>query len=505
MSKEFGINFPLSAEVGRSSTEVGKAILAASVRAQDPGCAQAIEREDDWRGNYPFHFEQVLRVEALSREQCLAIAQAGLEAAQSLFVHVDAEGDHPLRAALDSGPELRSLPVAGQGERVTELSVPYRGEPLRGDALLRQLDQWVARGITEPSMAEAVGALVRHPQWLDLRGRCFGVVGAASELGPVDMLLGFGARIAAVDLPRPAIWQNLCDRARASAGSMLMPVPRSFDGDDPAAGCEVAGANLFTDVGALVRWLEGVYGPLTLGNYGYADGAGFVRLTMAFDLLFDTLAARRKDLSVAYLATPSDVFLVPMSAIEMSRRRHADDSRLSTTGRFVHAATEGRMFKPNYDERSVIETARGPVGILNAFILPQGPNYALAKRLQRWRMIAARGAGMLASVHIAPPSRTRSVHHNPAMEERQRHTAYLGIETFDAATTAALSTAILIHDLANPDAIANPATPLAHPQDAFMFAANPGGRWRVPFDINSSVPLMHHVRSTGVRLDDEST
>jgi hypothetical protein len=82
-------------------------------------------------------------------------------------------------------------------------------------------------------------------------------------------------------------------------------------------------------------------------------------------------------------------------------------------------------------------------------------------------------------VHIAPPTRTASVHSNPQMQQRQRLTAHLGIETFDPDTTDAIAGAILVHDLRNPAAPANPATPLGHPHEAFMFAANPGGRWRV--------------------------
>ena len=97
---------------------------------------------------------------------------------------------------------------------------------------------------------------------------------------------------------------------------------------------------------------------------------------------------------------------------------------------------------------------------------------------------------MLTSVHVAPPTRTRSVHSNPVMEQRQRLTALLGIETFDAETAQALGAAILVHDLHNPAAPANPANPLRHPHELFMFAANPGGRWRVPLDPGTAVPSL---------------
>jgi len=156
-------------------------------------------------------------------------------------------------------------------------------------------------------------------------------------------------------------------------------------------------------------------------------------------------------------------------------------------------------FGPNYGTGGVIETPTERFGVVSAFIVAQGPNYALAKRLQRWQMIATRADGILTSVHVAPPTRTGSVHANPIMAERQRLTAYVGIETFDAPTTEAIAGAILVHDLHNPASPANPAVPLGHPHEAFMFAANPGGRWRVPFDVGSTVPLLHEVTAARLR------
>ena len=44
---------------------------------------------------------------------------------------------------------------------------------------------------------------------LDLRGRHFVLLGAGSAMGPLEMLLRFGATVHAVDLPRPAIWRRL--------------------------------------------------------------------------------------------------------------------------------------------------------------------------------------------------------------------------------------------------------------------------------------------------------
>lgn len=499
MDKNAGVNFPLAPEGGRASTSVGKDILARAVRRLDPALAAAILAEGGWRMGYPAYFERVLRLEAQSAQNSTDVATTGLEAARERFVYVDAEAERPVEEAYDVAGDFRTVEIQGDDQLETQLLVPYKGKTLRGNSLLRQLDEWVARGITEPSFAEAVGAVVRHPEWLDLRGRTIGMAGAASEMGPFHILMSWGATVAAIDLPRPAIWERLARIARESAGRMLMPIPTSApsSAEDPT---QAAGANLFTDVGPLVRWLLTVPGPLTLGNYGYADAAAFVRISMAVDLLMTGVLAGRDDLSVTYLATPSDVFLVPVRAVDMADRRHDESTRLARTGRAVNLATRGHYFRPNYKPESMIETPTNRFGIVNAFILEQGQNYALAKKLQRWRMLLMRQAGVLTSVHVAPPTRTKSVHKNPVMQQRGALTARLGIETFDSDTTQVLGAAILVHDLNNPASPANPATPLGHPEEAFMFAANPGGRWRVPFEINSAVPLLQDVAAARMRV-----
>ena len=501
MALELGVNLPVGVDGSRSSTASAKAVLAASVAGVDDALATDILAAGQWRQRYPEYFTRVLVAEARSAPAALRIARQGLAAARSHYVIVGPDGaPSPLASALDhAGSGLRTVAISGHDERVRELVVPYRGDNLRGLALLRQLDDWVRRGIVEPSFADAVGAVVRHPEWLDLRGHTVALAGAGAQMGPFAQLVQWGARVAAIDLPRPQVWRRLLDLVHDSAGTLYVPVHADHEDPVEADIPARAGANLITDVGPLVEWLAGLSGPMTVGNYGYADGVLFVRLSMAFDTLLQGLRARRDDVSVTYLATPSDVFLVPMNAVDMAQERHSRQGPLVIAGKLAHAVSAGRWFRPNYGRGGVIETPTERFGIVSAFIVAQGPNYAMAKRLQRWQMMATRADGILTSVHVAPPTRTRSVHTNPIMAERQRLTAIVGIETFDAPTTEALAGAILVHDLNNPASPANPANPLGHPHEAFMFAANPGGRWRVPFDVGSTVPLLHEVTTARLR------
>ena len=495
---EIGINFR-AREGTRSSTDAGKRICADAVREDDPTLAERIEGERDWRHRYPEHLADLTLVEARSTRTALAVARRGLKSAYEEFVVVCEHGDLPLEEASTVADSLLdTVEIVGEGQRSRELVVPYHGQLLRGESLLKQLDDWVQRGITEPSFADAVGAVVRNPDWLDLSDRSFALLGAGAQMGPFTHLMSWGARVAAVDIRRPQTWQRLIGYAKSSAGRMLVPTQPVIIRNASQDVADIAGADLITQVGQLLAWLQDAPGPLTVGNYGYLDGVGFVRLSMAFDVLFTGLQQRRGDLSLAYLATPSDVFLVPRDAVRMAHQRYHQLRPTLLAARVAHAASGGRYLRPNYSRLSLAESNN--FGLVNALIPEQGPNYALAKRLQRWRMIAARADGILTSVHVAPPTQTQSVHKNPVMEERQRLTAHLGIETFEAATSQAIAAAILVHDLRNPHAPANPRVPISHPHEVFMFGANPGGRWRVPLDPSSSVPVLRWLESVRAGL-----
>jgi hypothetical protein len=63
--------------------------------------------------------------------------------------------------------------------------------------------------------------------------------------------------------------------------------------------------------------------------------------------------------------------------------------------------------------------------IVDGLVVPQGPNYALAKRMQHWRAIVARAQGSVVSTHVAPSTATASVVHN-----RQFAWAYDGMPFF---------------------------------------------------------------------------
>jgi hypothetical protein len=138
------------------------------------------------------------------------------------------------------------------------------------------------------------------------------------------------------------------------------------------------------------------------------------------------------------------------------------------------------QFEPNYPDVYVTPEGR-EIGINDSLIPQQGPNYALAKRIQRWRALYSRAQGVPVSLNLAPATRTQSVIKNRALSAAYAGAGRFGVEIFEPATSTVLMSALLVHDLRNPSSVANPDTPLANPMDQFSALANHGGLWRTAY------------------------
>ncbi|HBW18331.1 MAG TPA: hypothetical protein DEH11_04630, partial [Actinobacteria bacterium] len=330
-----GVVFPAAADGRRSTSALGRAVVADALRRVDPAGAGDAERDANWRTGYLVHCRRLVEAGLASKDAALSIARDGLRSAHQRMRVLTEGGEEAGLDALLSAPArqpVSTVTIAGTGAAETELSLPYRGDWLRGSALLRQLDAWAERGIIEPSCAEAAGAVAAHPEWLRLPGRTVAVLGAGAEVGPLPVLLSWGARVIAVDLPAPPVWERVLETARRGAGTLLVPVAggpvrqQEQQAADGAAVARQAGLDLASDVPAAADWLAAADGPLVLGNYVYADGGANVRVCAAVDALTIRLQAMRDDLALAFLATPTDVFAVPDDAVAQSARAWAGRS-----------------------------------------------------------------------------------------------------------------------------------------------------------------------------------
>jgi hypothetical protein len=484
-----GVVFPAAADGRRSTSALGRAVVADALNAVDPAGAQDAEKEANWRTGYPAHFRRLIEAGLTSSQAAVSVARDGLESLHRRMQVAVPGAEQTALGALVSAP-ARHVPatvtVTGTGVADRELAVPYHGEQLRGDALARRCAAWVAAGVIEPSCADAIATVAAHPEWLALPGRTIVVLGAGAEIGPMSVLLAWGARVIGVDLPSTPVWERVLDVARRSAGTLLVPVACHDPGEplpqaDGGALARLAGLDLTDDVPVVADWLASAEGPLILGNYVYADGAANVRVSSAVDALTVRLQGARPDVALAFLATPTDVFAVPGDAVAQSARAYATRSAAAKLGRWpLHALSGGRMLRRAYPPGA-------DPGICDGLVPQQGPNYALAKRIQRWRATVARDAGATVSMNVAPPTRTRSVLKNRALAAAYHGAPRFGVEIFEPATTKTLMAALLVHDLhagGDPD---RPAA--AHPWQDEAHAAAHGGLWRIGYAPRSALGL----------------
>jgi hypothetical protein len=485
-SEQPGVVFPVGADGRRSTSALGRAVVADALRRVDPAGALGAEQETNWRSGYLVHFRRLVEAGLTATDAELSIARDGLASLHQRMRVMAADGSEDDLGSLLRAPAQRTfgtVTVPGAGAAEDEFSLPYHGERLRGDRLLRRLDAWEATGIIEPSCAEAVRSVAAHPEWLSLPGRTVVALGAGAEIGPRPALLSWGARVIGVDLPAPAAWGRILATARRSAGTLVVPVPgagpnRPPDGASDEVIARSAGMDLLADVPTAAEWLAGQDGPLVLGNYVYADGAANVRVSTAVDALTVRMLAERDDVALAFLATPTDVFAVPRDAVAQSAHAYAARSRAAKlAGRPLRTLSGGRLLRRAYRPDA-------DPGINDSLVAQQGPNYALAKRLQRWRGAAARADGVTVSLNVAPPTRTRSVLKNRALAAAYAGAHRFGVEVFEPAACQVLMAALLVHDLHTDG---GPRHPHAW-QDEAQGAAH-GGLWRIAYAPRSALGL----------------
>lgn len=483
-----GVEFPATPGGDRSTSALGRAVVADALRSVDAAGALAADRETNWRSGYVRHFRRLTEAGLVDGTAARTIARDGLRSLHGRMRYVRADGTEEALDVVRTGEPERALgtvTVHGTRDPERELSVPYRGDRLTGDGLRRRLDDWVGRDIIEPSCAEAVERVIANPEWLRLRGRTVAVLGAGAEMGPLQSLLRWGATVAAVDLPRADVWDRVLATAREGAGTLHVPVPAGTPDDHVA---RAAGADLIREPAAVATWLDGHDGTLVLGNYVYADGRTNVCVSTAVDALTVRLQTARDDVALAFLATPTDVFAVPEEAVAASVAAYEGRSRTARLlGRPLRTLSGGRLLQRAYVPGSA-------PGICDALVTQQGPNYALAKRLQRWRATTARESGTTVSLNVAPATRTRSVVKNRALAAAYAGAHRFGVEVFDPATSNTLMAALLVHDLHT-----DTEHPHGEPWEDEAHAAAHGGLWRAPYTPRSALGLAAVLGLGGAR------
>ena len=146
--------------------------------------------------------------------------------------------------------------------------------------------------------------------------------------------------------------------------------------------------------------------------------------------------------------------------------------------------SSGKFLRKNY--REPIKVGGEEFYLVNGISVAQGPNYALAKRMQHWRAIIARSKGCIVSSNIAPSTSTVSVVHNRTFAWAYEGMPYFKpYEIFAPETSNAVMSAILFSDLNNTKSVANPANKLSNPNQLFSYNSFHGGLWRAAYEVDS--------------------
>ena len=534
-----GLQFRVThTESGKRSTTVhNKAIISAHAAAlgtpESVATVQGIRTEKNWRFSYMPHLVKAAGLSAASSAPAaVAMASAGLDAAIDAFEFYAADGSVvSLAAAMgladagatgaaadavaDTESESPSIPTefvsvvvrgtAALGD--VTLRVPYLeggGAALEGAALVAEVEKWASAGAMEPSCAASIARVAANSAWLDLRAQpAFVLLGATSEMGPLEFLLERGATVVAVARPGSAKWDKLIAAARASPGTLIVPIPAASaamvagstaGGSDAAAadgGIEgaaddvvaaAAGCDLLTQTPAIARWLVGVRPAeaVTVCSHVYLDGEAFVRASIAMDVVVRVMELHRAvPPSLAYIDTPSHAHAVPPSVLATAQR-HLDARPLWQR--------VCRLFGVLKDTRVAPCGALGgaapgePWHVVDMLSPVQGPNYAVAKLIQRWRAIVAMADPQrMVSINTGPPARTVSVMHSATMAAAINGFTWIPPNVaYEPTTVSPLMAALLLNDLNTPRPLA------AHPLRTVYDGAWHGGSWCCPYDPHSS-------------------
>ena len=225
--------------------------------------------------------------------------------------------------------------------------------------------------------------------------------------------------------------------------------------------------------------------PLDLFAIAYLDGERHVRVSLAMDAL--AVACTRADArsTLAWMATPTDVFAVPQALAEDVMRAWSDRGalkRLAQAG--ARAGSGGRSFAPHIE--SLVQADDGSRwGVVDGLVIEQGPNYALAGGCSSGAP-SSRADGHVASINVAPVHRSVVSNRRWPRAFACQGLRHRGLRT---GTTNALMAALWVHDLRNPQAAAQPRAALPHPLQLLVEGANHGGLWRVPYLPRSVLPF----------------
>ena len=136
---------------------------------------------------------------------------------------------------------------------------------------------------------------------------------------------------------------------------------------------------------------------------------------------------------MAFLCTPTDIHVRTDASDAAARSNYG--SGLGSLGLelLAHALSGGSWLVKNFD--APVPSSDGKeIKLVDGLSVAQGPNYALAKRMQHWRAQIEFEAGAVVSSMVAPSTATLSVIHNKTFAWAYGGMPYFKYELFKQET-----------------------------------------------------------------------
>jgi hypothetical protein len=451
------------------STELARQVLTAATAPVDRNFRSTISEVKNWRKEYLSVYKELTRLEFQEEQNLIEIASAGLDL---LSRSITNESGRNLKQVIEDGwigdAQVETFIISGTGTS-KELLIP-------GIASLTDAAQiWTQERIAEPGLVASFKFLDAHKK-LPIKSDLLVALAGAAEYAPTKHWLDLGGTVAVVARPGTKRWLELIEHARASAGTLLVPVLKTRVDEESIAFSDeaiakYAGLDICEDAEALAGWIAALSATrkerVVLGQYAYAPGAKHIIVQAVQDSIAAALCERlpANRIALAWLATPTDSTAVPAEVLEDSISRFKERSKTIKFRDFLIGirATNGEFFENRAGEKLALIDPTSSV---------QGSSYVLAKRSQRWRAYLANNQGVKVSYAVAPPARTNSVLSFRILKATYRGAPKFGLQPFSVADATLASTGLLLSDLHGP--VSQRGSTWLHSSRAIH-----GGLWRL--------------------------
>ena len=468
----------------------------------------ALDESEFANSQYIRAFEHVAVQSLRAPQDATRVAEQGLQAVHNLITFTRAGKTVPLDSAVSDcfDPERRFSTYEVKGK------VDYEDPSKLIAGYARLVDDWASKGQAELSAVRAMKMVSNNPEWCDLHGRNFVVIGALDEMSPTIELLKRGATVLAIDEPSETAWDELKHlTSKSTCGTLVLPYLDS-----------VVGTNIQETFPEVAEWIveRTKTSPATIFvNLGESKFRStktendLVLLAASCDAILEHVCNAVPESIIAHFSVPTEVHCVSESTVKLSTEK-LDGHALQKS---ISSATEGRVFKRTKFEQVVerqVGGGRVPLGnaiksqshlgrndtnarsfyIVNQMFESAG--FHLAKQIQKWRTVVARSIGThrwladkrkhRVSASVLPMVLTGELGSYPAALAMFKGREKLGIPIGEPETCRTLGMLLLIRDLRDPTSPSNPTLQIDNPLEVFRDAAIHGGVWTCPFTLFSS-------------------